>query len=90
MAVKDVSSKVDYIADENGTVKSSPIGSLAVMSSFNRIGGTWAGGSTALMTNILREEWGFQGFAITDYEVKDSTLDDYSRVYFIRFKPKKR
>lgn len=69
MAVKDVSSKVDYIADENGTVKSSPIGSLAVMSSFNRIGGTWAGGSTALMTNILREEWGFQGFAITDFNL---------------------
>ena len=28
------------------------------------------------------------GMLFYDYEVKDSTLDDYSRVYFIRFKPK--
>ncbi|RLQ92774.1 glycoside hydrolase family 3 N-terminal domain-containing protein [Planomicrobium sp. Y74] len=36
------------------------------MSAFNRIGTTWAGGSYALLTEILREEWGFEGFVITD------------------------
>ena len=39
----------------------------AVMSSFNRIGTTWAGGDYRLLTNILREEWGFRGMVITDY-----------------------
>ena len=38
----------------------------AVMSSFNRIGATWAGASHALLTDLLREEWGFQGMVITD------------------------
>lgn len=36
------------------------------MSAFNRIGTTWAGGSYALLTEILREEWGFEGFVISD------------------------
>lgn len=38
-----------------------------LMSSYNRIGAVWAGGSKALLTNVLREEWGFQGAVITDY-----------------------
>ncbi len=41
-------------------------GALAVMSSFNYIGHTWAGGSKALLTKLLREEWGFEGTVITD------------------------
>lgn len=36
------------------------------MSAFNRIGTTWAGGNRALLTDLLREEWGFEGFVITD------------------------
>lgn len=38
----------------------------AVMSSFNRIGASWAGGNHALLTDILRTEWGFKGTVITD------------------------
>ena len=37
------------------------------MSSYNRVGDTWTGGSHALMTEILRDEWGFKGTAVTDY-----------------------
>lgn len=37
-----------------------------VMCAMNRIGATWVGGSVGLMTNILKGEWGFKGFAITD------------------------
>ena len=37
------------------------------MSSYNRIGAVWAGGSEALLTGILRDEWGFDGAVITDY-----------------------
>ncbi len=39
----------------------------ALMSSFNRIGAVWTGGSYALMTKVLREEWGFRGSVITDW-----------------------
>ncbi|MFC4223133.1 beta-glucosidase [Lysinibacter cavernae] len=38
----------------------------AMMSAFNRIGTTWAGGSHELLTDVLRDEWGFEGFVITD------------------------
>ena len=37
------------------------------MSSFNRIGTVWAGGCYELLTEILRNEWGFCGAVITDY-----------------------
>jgi beta-glucosidase len=36
------------------------------MSSFNYIGLTWAGGNKALLTDIVRNEWGFKGVVITD------------------------
>ena len=42
----------------------------AMMSSFNRLGATWAGGSYNLLTRLLREEWGFEGMVITDYNLK--------------------
>ena len=42
-------------------------GCLAVMSSFNYIGNRWAGGSSSLCKNVLRDEWGFKGFVETDY-----------------------
>lgn len=41
-------------------------GALGVMSSFNHIGHTWAGGSPALLTDLLVKEWGFQGCVVTD------------------------
>lgn len=37
-----------------------------VMTAFNRIGHVWAGGDGALLNEVLREEWGFKGFVITD------------------------
>lgn len=42
-------------------------GTHAMMSSFNRIGTVWAGGNYALLTDVLRKEWGFVGMVITDY-----------------------
>ena len=64
--------EMKYISDEQGTVSTTEIpGCLAVMSSFNYIGTEWAGGRPSLMTGILREEWGFQGFAITDFNLYD-------------------
>ncbi|HIY67669.1 MAG TPA: glycoside hydrolase family 3 C-terminal domain-containing protein [Candidatus Agrococcus pullicola] len=69
MVVKNAAMPVPYIADDSGAIEETSVGSTAVMSSFNRIGTTWAGGSEALMTNVLRGEWGFQGFAISDFNL---------------------
>ena len=38
----------------------------AIMTSFNRIGYTWTGGSYPLLTGIIRNEWDFKGMIITD------------------------
>ena len=42
-------------------------GAQAVMSSFNYIGNTYAGGNNVLLNTVLRDEWGFKGFVLTDY-----------------------
>lgn len=42
-------------------------GANAAMSAFNYIGNQWAGGCSALLNTVLREEWGFNGFVLTDY-----------------------
>ena len=51
-------------AFEIGVKEGKPTG---MMSAFNRIGYVWAGGSKALITNVLRNEWGFRGYVVTDY-----------------------
>ncbi|NTV77757.1 MAG: beta-glucosidase, partial [Clostridiales bacterium] len=51
-------------------------GATGMMSSFNRIGMKWAGGSYALLTQVLREEWGFHGSVITDYSLNTYTHVD--------------
>ena len=38
-----------------------------LMSSFNRIGCTWTGRHHGLLTDILRNEWGFKGYNVTDF-----------------------
>ena len=39
----------------------------AVMSSFNYIGPVYAGASSNLLNNVLRDEWGFRGMVLTDW-----------------------
>lgn len=42
-------------------------GAATVMTSFNEVDGVPASGSNFLLTDILRNEWGFNGFVVTDY-----------------------
>ena len=73
-AIKDADGKITGY-----TMKQTQMpAATAIMSSFNRIGTTWAGGNYALLTGVLREEWGFNGFVLTDYEVNSYMFTDQS------------
>ncbi|HEM5983045.1 TPA: glycoside hydrolase family 3 N-terminal domain-containing protein, partial [Streptococcus suis] len=41
-------------------------GALGIMAGMNRVGTAWAGNHTGLMTNVVRNEWGFDGIVVTD------------------------
>lgn len=47
-----------------------------IMTAYNRLGNRWCGGSKALVTDLLRTEWGFDGFVITDASI-DLTGNGY-------------
>ena len=50
-------------------------GTTGVMASMNRIGYRYTRGSYALLTTVLRDEWGFRGAVITDAR---QTANEYS------------
>ena len=58
-AIREIYLKPFEIAIKEG-------GAMGVMSSFNFIGYDWAGGNSALLQSVLRDEWGFRGAVITD------------------------
>lgn len=47
-----------------------------MMSSFTRIGTRWAGGDYRLLTEVLRNEWGFRGAVICDYDSATPYMDN--------------
>ncbi|HBK02106.1 MAG TPA: hypothetical protein DDY77_03650, partial [Clostridiales bacterium] len=50
---------------------------MGVMTGFNRVGTTWCGALSALNNGVLREEWGFKGFVISDcpWQIYMGTVD---------------
>lgn len=46
-----------------------------IMTSFNKINGVLAGGNQDLCTHILREEWNFKGYVVTDWGDMDTVVD---------------
>ena len=54
---------------------------LGIMSSFNRIGIKWTGGDYRLLTTILRNEWGFKGAVITDFNTIPTYMNAKQAAY---------
>ena len=70
ITIKESSTEMKYISDDQGTVETVTMpGCTAMMSSFNYVGTQWAGGSHALCTEVPRGEWGFTGCIITDFNL---------------------
>ena len=67
IAIKEPVLNLKYLDADGNTQYKQMNGSIAVMSSFNRLGGKWAGGCAELLNGVLRSEWGFLGCVITDY-----------------------
>lgn len=44
-------------------------GATGVMSSYARLGKTWCGGNQTLIKDLLRTEWGYKYFVISDFSV---------------------
>ena len=49
-------------------------GVWAVMTSYNRLDGTFAADHRRLVTEVLREEWGFDGLVMTDWFAEHDTV----------------
>lgn len=50
-------------------------GAGSVMASFNEVDGIPATGNKFLMTDVLRKQWGFKGFVVTDYTGINEMID---------------
>ena len=67
--------KVDVVADERALhevylphfKRVASDGVAAVMSAYNSLNGHWCGDSRPLLTEILRDEWGWDGLVVTDF-----------------------
>ena len=72
-AVRELYLKPFEIAIKEGRSK-------GLMSSFTRIGQRWCGGSYNLLTQVLRNEWGFKGLVICDFHT-DAYMDSKQMIY---------
>ena len=72
-----------YTVDESGayTLNTTTIrAAQGMMTAFNRFGAVWAGGSYPLIQQLVRDEWGFNGFIITDSANAGSPAFDHGQM----------
>lgn len=71
--VEERAAREIYLKPFEMIVRGSRVSTL--MTSFNKINGTFAAGSNDLCTGILREEWGYRGIVVTDWGDMDIVVD---------------
>lgn len=55
-----------FVADET-KIDTYTMGALGVMTSYNRIGAVASSANKGVMVQVMREEWGFKGYNVTDF-----------------------
>ena len=74
-SIEDLRFSVDARADERTLhevylphfKKCIDAGAMSIMGAYNKVNGTYCCESKALLTDILRDKWGFDGFTISDF-----------------------
>ncbi len=74
-SIEDLRFSVDAKADERTLrevylphfKKCIDAGAMSIMGAYNKVNGTYACENKELLTDILREEWDFQGFTLSDF-----------------------
>ncbi|PKG21902.1 glycoside hydrolase family 3 C-terminal domain-containing protein [Niallia nealsonii] len=62
-----------YLASFEGAIKQAQ--PWTAMSSYNRVNGEYASENKTLLTDILKDEWGFEGFVISDWGAVSEFVD---------------
>ena len=72
VVVSERAAREIYLPPFEASVKQGGAG--AIMCSYNRIGGRYACEEPYFLTDILRSDWGFEGFVMTDWGASHSTV----------------
>ena len=61
-----------YLPAFEAAIKEARVGS--VMAAYNKVDGTYSSENTHLLKDILKDEWGFEGFVVSDWRATHSTV----------------
>lgn len=77
IAVKEAVKTIRYTSDDQGSVSTKTMRACDAMmcSGWSGIGGLFTAYDYNLMTGVLRDEWGFQGYVVTDYDQGNAPND---------------
>ena len=70
----DVDERTMHEIELQGFEAAVKAGSGSVMASYNKVNGTWASENALLQTDVLRTQWGFTGFVMSDWGATHSTV----------------
>lgn len=76
--VKEAVKTIKYISDDQGTssLKTMRACDAMMCSGWSGIAGIYSAYDYNLETNVLRNEWGFRGYVVTDYDMGNAPFDD--------------